>query len=188
MDEMEQLAVLSAIEKAVNDRIKEVRDECNAKMLGAYDSMGAEKIALKACGAKVGDMTVTFDSDGWSVTDREAFEEFALDYGLARIERRIRPEMEQSVIKMLEKDLDPEVYAETVSESVVLSGDWEKAITNTGGVPTYLDTGLAVPGLDYRPKTVKGTMVRGCKPADVFPMISSLPGGINGLLLGDGGE
>ena len=188
MEPMEQLAVLTAMEKAVKDRIREVRAECNDKMLGAYDSIGAEKIALKVCGTKVGDMTVAFHSEGFAVTDEEAFGEFAADYGLAAKRKRIRPEMMESAIKAIESAFEPDVAAETIEEYTVLSPDWEKAMERGNGRVLYMDSGMPVPGVEYRPKRVNGTMVRGCKPDEVLPLLQSLPGGIDGLLLGEGGE
>ena len=188
MEPMEQLAVLTAMEKAVKDRIREVRAECNDKMLGTYDSIGAEKIALKVCGTKVGDMTVTFHSEGFAVTDEEAFGEFAVDYGLATKRKRIRPEMMESAIKAIESAFEPDVAAEAIEEYTALSPDWEKAMERGNGCVLYMDSGMPVPGVEYRPKRVKGTMVRGCKPDEVLPLLRSLPGGIDGLLLGEGGE
>lgn len=188
MNPMEQLAVLTAMEKAVKDRIKCVRDDCNRSLLQNHDDMGVEKVAMKVCGSKVGDMTVTFNADGFAVVDREAFEEFAVDYGLATKRKRIRPEMMESAIKAIEGAFEPDVAAEVIEEYTALSPDWEKAMERGNGCVLYMDSGMPVPGVEYRPKRVKGTMVRGCKPDDVLPLLRSLPGGIDGLLLGEGGE
>jgi hypothetical protein len=48
----------------------------------------------------------------------------------------------------------------------------------------FADSGLEVPGVAFRPRSVKGTQVRGCKPQDVEPLLKSLPGGVGGLLMG----
>ena len=185
MEPMEKLAILTAMEKAVKERIKDARAECNALMEEAYGNIGAEKIAMKVNGAKVGDMTVTFNADGFAITDKEAFEEFAVDYGLAAKRKRIRPGMEASVIKALEGCFAEDVLDETVEEYVALSGDWEKSMERVGDAVCYMDSGMVVPGVSYRPKTAKGTMVRGCRPDDVLPIVAGLPGGIDGLLLGE---
>lgn len=183
MNTFEQLAVLTAMEKAVKDRIKEVRSEANENLLEAYESMGVEKLALKVGGGtKVGEFIVTFNAEGFEVTDRAAFEDFALDYGLARVNRSIRPDMMESCIRALEGVFSEEVLAEAVEERVELNPDWEKAIYNIAGVPCYEDSGMPVPGLAVRPKTVKSTMVRGCKPVEVLPL--AFEGGAATLLLG----
>ena len=184
MNVYEELAVLTAMEKAVKDRIKSVRVEANASIMDAYEGMGVEKLALKVGEQKVGEFIVTFAKEGFEITDRKAFEEFALDYGMATTRKRIRPDMEQSAIRYLESSLDPEVFAETVEEKVTLDPDWEKGLTNVGGLACYMDSGLSVPGVEVKPKAVKGTMVRECKPEKVFPVVANLPGGFNGYLLG----
>lgn len=180
----EKLPVLTALEKAVKDELKVVRRECDEQLLDVYAADGYEKKALKIDGAKVGDFTVCFNSAGYDIVDRPAFEEFALEYGMARIRRTIRPDMMDSAIKALEDAFPPEVMDEVIEETVELSPDWEKAMFDVGGVVQYFDSGLNVPGVEIRPKTVKGTRVTGCKPADVIPRLAQLDGGVDALLLG----
>lgn len=181
---IEKLPMLTALEKVVKDEIKSVRRECDGILLEGYESMDVEKRALKVGGQKVGEFTVTFNKEGFEITDQKAFEEFALDYGMATTRRRIRPDMEQSAIRYLENSLDPEVFAEAVEEEVVLDPDWEKGMEMVCGVVQYMDSGLNVPGVEFRPKTVKGTRVTGCKPADVLPLMQQLEGGVTGFLTG----
>ena len=182
MNVNEQLAVLTALKKAVDERLKEVRSGADEAMRDAYEEDGVEKKALKVCGEKVGELVVTFASDG--------FEEFAVDYGLASVKRSIRPDMMDSCIKALESVFDAEVLEEAVRETVVVSADWEKSMSRVGDAVCYMDSGMVVPGVEYRPKLAKGTMVRGCKPDDVVPILRGLPGGVDALLLGgsDHGE
>lgn len=182
----EKLAALTAMEKALKDAIKAARAEANDFLMDSYEDIGVERMALKLDGEKVGEFVVTFNKEGFQVTDREAFEDFALDYGLATVKREIRPEMMESAIKALEDTFEPEILSQVVRETVVLHPDWEKAMENVGGVVQYMDSGMNVPGVAAVPKTVKGTMVRGCEPAKVFPIIAGLPEGFNGLLLGEG--
>lgn len=185
MNTFAKLAALTAMEKAVKEQIKQVRSDANAELMDAYDDLGVEKLALKLGGQKVGEFVVTFNAEGFEVTDQEAFGEFALDYGMAEVRRTIRPEMMESAIRALEGVFEPDVLAEAVETTVVLHPDWEKGMTNVGGVVQYMDSGMNVPGVKVRPKTVKSTMVRGCKPAEVLPLVATeLPSGANGLLLG----
>lgn len=182
----ERLAVLTALEKAVKDAIRGTRAECNDMALESYEDDGVEKRALKVNGQKVGEFIVTFNAEGFEVTDREAFNDFALDYGFATVRRTIAPDMMESAIRALEGVFDPDVMEQAVVETVELHPDWEKALENVGGVVQYMDSGLNVPGVRVKPKSVKGTMVRGCKPADVLPMAAQIEGGMDALLLGDG--
>lgn len=188
MNNYEKLAVLTAMEKAVKDAIREVRTEANADLLDAYDEMGVEKLALKLDGQKVGDFIVTFNAEGFEITDQEAFEEFALDYGLATTKRTIPARTMSVAINALARIVPPSDLDDYLETEVVLDRYWERALTNSAGVVTYLDSGMPVPGVAVRPRTVKGTMVRECKPEKVLPIAAGLKdGGINALLL-EGGE
>ncbi|MFQ9179683.1 MAG: hypothetical protein ACLR3C_06995 [Eggerthella lenta] len=55
MNVNEQLAVLTALKKAVDERLKEVRSGADEAMRDAYEEDGVEK-ALKVCGEKVGEL------------------------------------------------------------------------------------------------------------------------------------
>lgn len=187
MNTLEQIAILTSLKKVVDSRLKEIRAEADHELESDYQNKGVEKIALKLDGSKVGDFLVTFKADGFEITDKEAFNEFALDYGLATIHRTIRPEMMESCIKALEDVFEPNVLEEAIQEDVVLVGDWEKGLTKVGNTVCYMDSNMIVPGVEYRPKEPKGTMVRGCKPEEVLPVVQRL-GGVDRLLLSDGNE
>lgn len=174
--------MLTALQKAVKAELDATRAEADASMLESYEDDGVVKKALKVGGVKVGDYIVVLTSGDWQVTDADALEDFALTYGFARTELSIKPECMAAAVKLIEAT-DPFMLAETVT----LSKDWKNYITNTGGTPTFLDSGEVVPGLEAMPPRVKCTQVRGCKPEDVVPQMRRL-GGIDRLLLGDGDE
>lgn len=176
----EQLAMLTALQKAVKQKLDEVRTEADASMLESYEDDGVVKKALKVGGVKVGDYIVVLTADDWAVTDEAALEDFALCNGLAETRLSIKPECMAAAVKIVE-EIDPFL----LTEEVRLSSDWKKYLTNTGGIATFLDTNQAVPGVVPVPPRVKCTQVRGCKPEDVVPQTQRL-GGIDALLLGDG--
>ena len=181
MNTREQLALLTAMDKVVKERIKQVRAEADESLMEAYEEDGFEKAAIKLNGQKVGEHIVTFNKEGYAITDEALFAEFALDYGMATIEKAIRPHMLAKAAAIIEASVDnPEDF---IDEKVVFSDDWELAMNRVGDSVCYMDSGLVVPGVEYRPKTVKGTMVRGCKPEEVMPAVAQL-GGIERLLLG----
>lgn len=186
MNTYEKLAVITALEKAVKDVKSEIRAEAEDGLLDTYDSMGVEKLALKLNGAKVGEFAVTYASEGYDIVDPEAFWDFALSYGFASIRRRIKAEMVDSVINALRDHFDEELVRECVYEEVAVDSDWERYVVNVAGVPTFLDSGVPVPGIEFRPKQVKGTRVTGCKPSEVIPIVNQIEGGVNALLLGEG--
>lgn len=181
MNVYEELAVLTALQKAVKERLDEVRAEADEGM-----GDGIEKRTLSVGGEKVGEIAVTFAKEGWDVTDMEALSSFALDYGFAHVEKAIRPDWMETCVKALESSFEPDVLESAIESKVVLDGDWERYVTSVDGEPTYLDSGMVIPGVSRRPKRPKGTRVTECKPADVIPALRNLPGGIERALLGDG--
>lgn len=182
----EQLVVLTAMNKAVSDRLKAVRADADAALFDAYEDMGAEKFALKLNGEKCGELLMTFDKSNVEITNREAFEAWALDYGLAVIKSHLTPAGEKLAIELIEQEVDPDEVEHYIETETVLLGDWEKALCATGNVVTYIDArGPIVPGVTVKGKRPTGrTMVRECKPEVVLPLIQQMPGGVNALLLG----
>lgn len=187
MNLFEELAALTALQKAVGDRVKAVRDEANAQLLGSYDSIGVEKMALKMSGEKVGEFAVIFHKEWFEVTDQAALDDFAIDYGFASERVGIKPEYVSLAISALADAVEDDVN-DYLTREVSYERDWEKRLTDTAGVITYMDSGLPVPGVAIKPPQVKGTVIRDCKPERVFPIIASMPGGFNGLMLGEGGD
>lgn len=184
MNVNEKLAVITALEKWVKAQKAEIRAEADADFADLCEEYGTEKIGLTVNGQKVGTFVMTFHPEGFAVTDPDAFEDFALDYGLATLKRTIRPDMESTAIRVIEDVLEPELFADFVKEEVTLAGDWESKLVRVGGRVLLGDSGLEVPGVSFRPRAMKGTQVRDCKPEVVVPILQGLPGGINTLLLG----
>lgn len=177
MKPTEQLAILTALKKAVDSRIKEVRAVADEEILDAYDDFGVEKIALKLEDQKVGDFIITFTSEGFEITDNDALSEFALDYGLGCYIDQIDDSKYNEVISYLR-----EFAPQYIKRKVALYDGWEKYIYFVDGECVYKDSGMVVPGLEHKPRKIKSTMVRGCKPEDVLPITRRL-GGVDQLLL-----
>lgn len=95
----EQLAVLTALQKAVKTKLDEVRAEADADMLDAFDEDGVTKKALKLGGVKASDYIVVLASDDFMITDADAFNGFALTYGFASQKMSIKPECMEQAIK-----------------------------------------------------------------------------------------
>ena len=185
MDCFERVAALTALQKAVKAALDDARAEADEAMADA-ERLGFEKMALKVAGEKVGDMTVCYGPEGWDVSDREAFEDFALCNGLASQRKRIAPWFERQAAEAVAEAFGDDLPAGAVEEETVLDPDWEKAVVSVGGVPTLMDSGEVVPGLSLRRRAPKGTRVTGCRPEAVMPLLASLPGGVETALLGSG--
>lgn len=175
----EQLAVLTALQKAVKERLSEVRAAADAEMLDAYLEDGVTRKALMLGGMKVGDYIVLLSGEDWEIADPDAFIEFALSYGFATVEKQIAPECMVQAVSIIENEA-PELLCEVTR----LDPEWRRCIKASAGHATFLDSGEPVPGLEPVRQEVKGTQVRGCKPDEVLPALRSL-GGIDRLLLGD---
>ena len=178
----ERLAALTALEKMVKEEKEKVRAEADA----AFFESDNERFTLTLGGQKVGTYVMQFHPEGFNVVDRDAFEDFALTYGLASIKRSIRPAMMHAAINVIEGSIEPEHVNDFVMEEVVLAGDWESKLVSVAGRVFLGDSGLEVPGVVFRPRAKKGTQVRDCKPEVVLPILQAMPGGLNALLLGGG--
>lgn len=175
----EELAVLTALQKLVKKRLDEVRAEADADLRAAFDDDGVTKRALKLGGMRVGDHIVVLTSTKWTVEDKAAFEDFALTYGFATIEKSVRPERMAEAIGFLETEM-PEAIAETVK----VDPKWEDYVENVAGTPMFMDSGMTVPGIRFTGQKYKNTQVRGCNPEMVAPILHQL-GGVEALLLGE---
>ena len=180
MNSTEKLAVLTAMDKAVKAGAKEARAEADEGLMAIYEDMGVEKVELRVAGQPVGTLQVTYASEGYEVTDLAAFAEFGAANGMAAEKRAIRAEYMDAAIKIVEAHL-PEAVEVTV-EPV------GRMLDHVGGEVVAYGTSEVVPGVSYRPKRAKGTMVRGCEPEKVIPLLASLPGGVEPLLLGGGAD
>ena len=177
MKNTEQLAVLVALEKAVKEKIKAVRQLADDEILEAYDDMGVEKIALKLDGTKVGDLTISFTKESYEVTDQEALNDFFADYGMVSVTKEIAPEYHNDAMALISNEMP-----EAIREKVTPLAGWDKCIEYVDGECTFYDSGMVIPGIKMVPRMVKNTMVRGCKPEDVIPITQRL-GGFEQLLL-----
>lgn len=164
------LAALTAMKKAVDARLKEVRAAEDADLMDMYAGSGVEKVALRVGGEKVGELLVTFDAAGFEVTDRGAFEDFALTYGLATERMEVRQGcMHEAIVVIAEH------APELLEGHVCLEDDWQRSLTPVGDHVEFMDSGLTVPGIRRVPRKPKGTMVRGCKPEETLPLLADTP-------------
>lgn len=178
----EQVALLTALQKVVKERLNLARAEADEAMIEAYEEDGVVKKALKIGGVKVGDYSVVLTSDEWEITDAAAFEEFALSYGFGNYHKEIIPAYMAQAVAILEEEAP-----ECLTEVIDIDPKWSNYVTNVAGVATLLDSGEPIPGLKYTGPRVKCTQVRGCKPEDVVPVLQRI-GGIDQLLLGPANE
>ena len=180
MKASERVAVLTALQKQVKAALAEAREEADGEMLGLFESEGFVKRDLRLNGVKVGEQIVVMRSSEWEVEDASAFHDFALTYGLAHLKATIRPEWMARAA-----DLVREESADAVVEEVVMEPKWERMVVNVAGTPQLADSGMVIPGLAFVGKQPKTVQVRGCKPADVAPLLGGPEGVAKALAPGD---
>ena len=183
MNNFEKLAILTALEKAVKDQIKIVRKDANDDLFEAHDSMGVEKISLTVNGQKVGNFIEMMTKDDYKITDHKLFDDFALCNGFASIKNTINPEHIYEATQIVKREAP-----ELISEEIVYDENWKKYAEPVGDSVILGPSGVVIPGVEFVPEHPNGkTMVRGCAPKDVLPIVAQI-GGIDQLLLGAGDE
>ena len=176
----EQVAVLTAIQKFVKERLDDLREEADEEIFDLYEKEGSEKVALILDGHKVGEYGINFTKEGYQVTDSASLLSFLEDYGLTFTRKKINENKLDELVLFLE-DEAPEYLVEMTEPTP----NWDKCIEYVGKKCMYLDSGIEIPGISYVDRKIKNTVVRGCKPEEVLPIARQL-GGVDQLLLGSG--
>lgn len=187
MKAIEKLPIITALEKLVKTTKTDVRKECDDELYGQYAVDGIKKKELRLDGQKVGDFIVTMHKPEFVISDKEKFDEFALANGFGVIKKSIDPWMMDRAIEILESHISEEEIHEYIQEEVIYNNDWQKWLEWLDGEIVIEGTKHIVPGVMYKPEAPKSTMVKGCDPKDVFPIVKRI-GGIDQLLLGDSNE
>lgn len=178
MNELEKLAVLTAVQKRCKELIDEIRPAVNERAIEEYLESGITKRAVRVAGEKVADLIVPMSKASYVIEDAEAFKAFAQDYGLGSFVTVIDPDKTADAIGYLAHE-HPEVLMQEWS-----CPDWERAMTPCGDGATYLDSGMPVPGVRRIPPAPKTPTLRGITFDGVASAVAKLPGGMAGLLEG----
>lgn len=170
----EQVALWSAAKKLSEREYKAAKEEAQDELLDAYEASGFDRRDLLVDGQKVGQQSVVRSKGEWVVTDKGAFDAWALEQGLASVQVRIRPGASQIVIKTLEETLGEDEVRTLVDEEVQPDSDWPRYVTKSGDTAVFAETGEVVPGVEWEEGHVTGTRVTGCEPDDVLPIIRQM--------------
>lgn len=113
MTDYERLAIAQAVWKALGTLVStededSLRSTCDRRLLDAYVEDGTDRVQLRVGGAKVGTLSVVMTKpvrkSVLEVTDRRAFEAWALENGYAHEETRIVVDDEQDTLSSLVTD------------------------------------------------------------------------------------
>lgn len=174
---MQEAAILTAIQKAIKTRLDECRTKADANLEEAYLADGIDRIRVHIGGAEVGTFSLRFSKDGYTVTDKAAFDDFLLLNGMGHEKKSIKPEYMQMAVDLVEKD-----HPEAIQVDVSIDKDCEKLIRNIDDVCVVGDTTEVIPGIKPKPSEVIGTTLKGCEPSAVIPQLQGVH--VNELLLG----
>ena len=177
---IQKSAVITAVQKAMKPESDEARRDANEMLFNVYETTGADRVRVRLGDTEVGTFSLTFEKEGFMVTDREAFDDFCLANGFAHEELFVKDAWKEQAVEELATHCP-----EAVEKRAVLDKGIDKLFKNVDGVFVVDGTNEVIPGIAPKPKQIKGTQMRGCKPEDVLPALKSLGVGVEQLLLGD---
>lgn len=180
LNPMQRAAVITAMGKALKKEGDKARHEADDALMELYEATGTDRVRVKLGEADVGTFTIAFEGDSYEVLDRDALEDFCLANGLAEETRSIRPEWMGKAVEEMATH-----YPEAIETRVEINKDLQVFLKRVDDA-TYVIEGTTetVPGIRPRPRAIKGTQLRGCKPEDVIPSLKGLGVGVEQLLLG----
>lgn len=173
-----EAAIITGLKKQVAAVEKRIRYNLSRWFAEHPD---VDRINLMVGDRKVGTASRKTAKEDYKVTDADAFDDFALTYGFARVRKSIKPGWLGEVVQWAEENCP-----EAVDTEVVLDGDWKNFLNHVGDTVTFLDTAEIVDGVEYVPEQpTNDFVIRGCEWGQVAPAIER---GMGALLLTGGGE
>lgn len=166
MKELEKLAVLTALQKAVKSELDKVRATCEKELNAQFDAEGIDRKRLSIGGIEVGTLSLRFAKDEYIVTDEQAFYGYLTACGGTIERHRLKDVYAEEAYKRL-GDEGKHMF-ETYYEVEPLFAKAFKRIKDD----MVLDgVNEVIPGCKPSEKEPIGTLVRGCKPQDVLPQL-----------------
>ncbi len=179
MTAVQQLGVLTALQKMVKAKADEVRAQVYADMAEGYMSGdGGDKYVLLD-GEQVGKVTLKVDKSGWEVTDPVEFEAFLNDNGQLEERWSLKPEYTAEAMARLAD------YPWMFQCEAKPKESFTRLFERCGDSVVVAETDAVVPGVAPCKAKPKGIMVTGCKPQQVAPIVART-GGLDAMLLGSG--
>lgn len=180
MTKVQQLGVLTALQKMVKDKIDELRGEIYEEMSTGYKKgEGTERKGVVLDGDEVGKVTLRVDKTGWEVTDPIEFEAFMNDNGQMEERWTLKPEYTVDAMARLKE------YPWMFDCELKPREEFTKLFEKCGDAVIVAGTDAVVPGVAPCKAKPMGITVTGCKPQQVAPIVARI-GGLDAMLLGDG--
>lgn len=185
MSNMEKLAILTAMQKAIKEQIDTTREAVDYEMLSAYMLDGTDRKTLRIGKTPVGTISVKKSKNNYWVGDRHAFNTYIKENECGKWRYEVDVYQSEPLRqKLIEAGIEWEQYFKLEAEP---NKDFTKRLTPSEDCMVDTETGEIVPGIHPKEDTTYGTIVRECKPEVVLPLVISMPDNavINNLLIGE---
>lgn len=180
MTKVQQLGVLTALQKMVKAKADQLREQVYDDMADAYSlGEGTERKGVVLDGDEVGKVTLRVDKTGWEVTDPIEFEAFMNDNGQMEERWTLKPEYVVEARARLKE------YPWMFDCELKPKEEFTKLFEKCGDAVIVAGTDAVVPGVAPCKAKPMGITVTGCKPQQVAPIVARI-GGLDAMLLGDG--
>lgn len=174
---VQQLGVLTAMQKMVRAKTDEVRRQVEQDMGKRYSEDGIDRQRILLDGEEVGKISLKVNEECYEVVDHDAFYDWLFDNGQLTQTHTVRKGCEEEVWSLLS---DRPWLFECKEEP---KKEFEKTFERLGDSIVVSGTDTIVPGVVPAKAKPNGIMVTGCKPQQVAPIVARL-GGLDALLLG----
>ena len=178
---VQQLGVLTAMQKMVKAKTDEVRKQVEADMEARFAEDGTDRQRLVLDGEEVGKISLKVKEECYEVVDHDAFYDWLFDNGQLAQTHTVRKGCEEEVWSLLS---DRPWLFECKEEP---KKEFERTFERLGDSIVVSGTDAIVPGVVPAKAKPNGIMVTGCKPQQVAPIVARI-GGLDALLLGETGE
>ena len=154
MNKHEQLAIVVALRKKLEELEHDLNSDCRYDAIDAWNETRAGQYRIYINGQDVGTYSVTVSKPQWIITNRDAYEPYALEHGFAEEVRYVDT-------TLLEQNALMEAFPEAVRTDVEFSplesvcGFWRAC-----GDVVYDKNGELVPGIKLEPMKAKSASCR----------------------------
>jgi hypothetical protein len=165
LDCVQQLGALTSLNKAIKNKLDELRETTQAEMVEDYIYKGSDRREVRIAGETIGKVSLRKSKQVYKIVDKEAFLNYLLENMLAYKKYSIFAGYENLIYELLEKASNGEdfggatfrnyFYMETVPVK-----NYDKNFKVVGDVVINSETGEMVAGVEPSQGEVTGIMVK----------------------------
>ena len=177
----DKLAIASALQKRIKEQVDDLRGDVEAELLALNAELGVKQIAAKLGDKQIATISISTSKRVPVVTDEQKFRSWAVDRGLAKVERvvsfrKLLDFVRTNHPEILELDdvydelVDTDsvlVHAKDAGDKAVLDGEIVDGDEFVGGYATGIRVG------SLKVDDVVSELVRGTLPAESLFMLGA---------------